>query len=86
MQGFDKFSSAFGGDAIKVKIKDGYWRPNLSTDRNHFRADTSRPPGEHLRQVSKTWIKRQRSGTDTIEFHFLPQTPNGEGTQNIKTA
>ena len=37
MQGFDKNSSSFfGGDAIKVKIKDGYRQPNLSTGPNHF--------------------------------------------------
>ena len=40
--------------------------------------------------VSGTLKSRQkgtvRSGTDTIEFHILPQTINGEGTQTIKTA
>ena len=25
-------------------------------------------------------MKRQRPGTNTIEFHILPQTPNGKGT------
>ena len=45
-----------------VKIKDGCWRPYLSTDRNHFRACTTRPLGEHLRQVSKKsdqWSQRR---------------------------
>ena len=37
-------------------------------------------------------MKRQRSGTDTIEFHILPKAPNGKGTYThprrykIKTA
>ena len=26
-------------------------------------------------------MKRQQPGTDTIEFHLLPWTPNGKGTQ-----
>ena len=36
--------------------------------------------------------EKQRSGTDTIEFHILPQTPNGKGIDTqlrwheIKTA
>ena len=30
--------------------------------------------------------KRQRSGTDTIEFHILPQTPYGKGACTTKTA
>ena len=47
------YSSGFGGDAITVKIKDGCRRPYLSTDRSHFRADITRPLGEHFRQVSK---------------------------------
>ena len=55
-------TSCFGGDAIKVKIKDDCRRPHLSTDRNHFRADTTRPLGKHLGQVSKTsdqWPRRR---------------------------
>ena len=31
-------------------------------------------------------MKREWSGADTIELHFLPQTPYGKGTQKIKTA
>ena len=27
----------------------------------------------------------QLSGTDKIDFHTLPQIPNGKGTQTIKT-
>ena len=46
-------SSCFGGDVLKVKIKVGYWRPYLSMNRNHFRANTTRPLGESIRQVSK---------------------------------
>ena len=30
--------------------------------------------------------KMQFSGTDTIEFHILPQTPHGKGTRTTKTA
>ena len=44
-------SSVFGGDAITVKIKDGCRQPYLWTDRNHFRACTTRPLGERLGQV-----------------------------------
>ena len=52
MQGFEKNSShGFGGDAITVKMKDGCRRPYLSTDRNHFRPETTRR--EHLGQVSR---------------------------------
>ena len=46
-------SSSFGGDALTVKIKDGCHLPYLSTDWNHFWACTTRPLGEHLREVSK---------------------------------
>ena len=38
---------------MKTLIKDGGWRPDLSADQNHFCADTTRPLGEHLRQVLK---------------------------------
>ena len=38
---------------ITVKIKDGCQWPHLSTDWNHYRADTTRPLVEHIRQVSK---------------------------------
>ena len=31
-------------------------------------------------------MKRQWSGTDTIELYLLPQTPYGKETQKIKTA
>ena len=47
---------------VKVKIKDGCGRPYLSTDWNHFRADTTRLLGEHLRQVSEKsdqWSRRR---------------------------
>ena len=57
MQGFHKNSmSSFEGDAISVKIKGGCRWPYLSTDRNHLRADTTRPLVEHLRQVLKNPI------------------------------
>ena len=46
MQSFDKIPPLVsGGDAITVKIKDGCRKPHLSTDRNHFRACTTRPLG-----------------------------------------
>ena len=57
-------SSGFGGDAIKVKIIDVCRWPHLSTDRNHFRADTTRLLGEHLRQVSKKSDKLSRRRCD----------------------
>ena len=38
---------------ITVKIKDGCLWPYLATDRNHFRADTTRLLAEHLRKVFK---------------------------------
>ena len=44
-------SSGFRGDSITVEIKDGCRRPHLSTDRNNFRACTTRLLGKHLRQV-----------------------------------
>ena len=47
------------GYAITVKIKNGCRRPNLSTNRNHFRACTTTPLEEYLRQISK---KNQTSG------------------------
>ena len=31
-------------------------------------------------------MKRQWPGTDTIEFHILPQLPNGKGKHTIETA
>ena len=31
-------------------------------------------------------MKRQRSETDTIEFHILSTPPNGKGTQTLRTA
>ena len=30
-------------------------------------------------------MKKQWSGTNATEFHILPQTPNGKGTQTLKT-
>ena len=61
--------SGFRGDAITVKIA---W-PYLSTDRNHIRADTTRPLGEHLRQVSKKndqWSRRCNYGRmDIGRYH-----------------
>ena len=36
-----------------LKIKDGCWRPHLSTGRNYFRKDITRLLGKHFRQVSK---------------------------------
>ena len=30
-------------------------------------------------------MKRQWSGTDTIEIHILPQTPYGKRTKTVKT-
>ena len=44
---------------ITVKSKDGCWRPYLSTDRNYFRACTSRPLREYLRQVLKKSDQRR---------------------------
>ena len=38
------------------------------------------------RNSNEKQIKRQWSGTDTIEFHTLPQTQNGKGTRTTKTA
>ena len=38
---------------MTAKTKDGCWRPYLSTDRNHFRADITRQLEEYLRQVLK---------------------------------
>ena len=38
----------------ELKTKDGCQWPYLSTDWNHFRACTTRPPGEHCGQV-KIW-------------------------------
>ena len=31
------------------------------------------------------YIKMQWSGTDTVEFHILSQTPNGKRTRTTKT-
>ena len=31
-------------------------------------------------------MKRQRSETDTVEFHILPHKSYGQATQKIKTA
>ena len=53
MQDFDNSFIGFRGDAITVKLKDGCQQPYLSMDRNHFRMCTTRPLGEHLRQVLK---------------------------------
>ena len=52
--------SGFVGDTMTVKVKDACRWPYLSTDRNHLRADTTRPLGEHFRQVSKKIVPRRR--------------------------
>ena len=44
----------------------------------------SRDPAELALKETYMQMKRQRSGTDTIEFHFLPQTPYGKGTQKCR--
>ena len=54
----------FNGDVIKMKTKDGCRRPHPSTDRNHFRADTTRLLGDHLRQVSKKYDQWSRRRCD----------------------
>ena len=48
-----KFLQWFQRSEIMVQIKDGCRQPYLSTDQNHFRADTTRPLGKHLKQVLK---------------------------------
>ena len=48
------------GDMITVKIKAGCRWPYLPTDRNHFLTDTTRPLGEHLRQVLKKKKKKEK--------------------------
>ena len=45
--------SRYDKKAIRRWIKDGDRRPYLSSDRNHFQADTTRPLVEHPRQVSR---------------------------------
>ena len=45
-----------------VQIKDGRQRPYLSTDRNHIRADTTRPLGDNsgkFRKKSDQWSRRR---------------------------
>ena len=43
-----------------MKIKDGCRRPYSSTDRNHFRARTTRPLGEYLKlKKSDQWSQRR---------------------------
>ena len=39
--------------AINRLIKDSDWQPYLSSDRNHFWADATRPPDEHFGQILK---------------------------------
>ena len=76
-----KSFSSFGGDAITVKIKDSCRRQYLSTDRNHFRADTARPLGEHHSQLSKNSNYRSRRRYEEKSFRTHGRTygwtPNG---------
>ena len=58
---------------------DTEWRIFRITQCHLFRGPVILP------YISK-WIKRQRSGTDTIEFHILPQIPNGKGIPTVKMA
>ena len=64
-------------------IKDGCRRPHLSTEWNHFRADTTKILGEHLRQVSKK--SDQWLGGDAItRKKFMDERTDGwtaDGTQ-----
>ena len=47
-------TGTYGGDGITGKVKDGRWRPHLSTKLNLIQAGTStKPLREHPRQVSK---------------------------------
>ena len=72
-------SIGFGGDAIKVKIKDGCRRPYLSTDWNQFREDTTRQLVKHLRQVYKKkkktnpnrWSRRKCDNKIVTVIHDL---------------
>ena len=62
MQDFDKISPVVLEEMKTVKIKDGCRWPYLLIDPNHFRADKTRPLGEHLRQVLKKsdqWPQRR---------------------------
>ena len=87
MQGFKIISpSGFGGDAIKVKIKDGCRRPHLSADRNHFRADTTRLLGEQLRQVLKTPTSGLGGNAITRKRFTDERTDGGWYTKNRNRA
>ena len=49
-------------DVLTVKIKAGWRRPYLSTDRNHIQVDTTRLLAEQLGQISKKsdqWSRRR---------------------------
>ena len=62
-------SSSSFGDAITVKLKDGCRRPYLSTDqKKHFLVDTTKPLGEHLRQVSKKSDQWSRGQCNEKQF------------------
>ena len=82
-------SSGFGGDAIKVKIKDGCRRPHLWTDRNHFRADTTRLLGKYLRQVSTKsdqWSRRRCDNEKNVYRRTEGRMDGGWYTKNRNLA
>ena len=79
MQGYNLIPpvDTSGRDAITVKIKIGGWLPHLSTDRIHFRADTTKPLGEHLRQVFKNSDQWARRRCDNEKKFTDGRTPDG---------
>ena len=83
MQGFDKIPPAVSKE---MKIKDSCRRPHLSTDRNHFRADTTSLLGKHLRQVSKKsdqWSRRRCDNEKKVYGRTAGRMDGGWYTKNL---
>ena len=67
-----------------MNIKDGCRRPHLSTDRNHFRANTTKLLGEHLIQVSKKSDQWSRRRCDKEKQSLRTNGWTADGTQKIE--
>ena len=67
---------------IKTQISAFWSKSLLSAWRSFVSVAISWAYSEDWSDIAASpWIKKQWSGTDTIEFHTLPQTPNRKGTR-----
>ena len=74
---------SFGQKARSLAPLNG-WACAVKIYHDGMFEDTNSLDASHLVIIKSD--EKAMTGTDTIEFHFLPQTPNGKRTRTTKTA